>query len=442
MPSRSRRALLGTVGTALVGLIAGCRGAPDGDATDTSADPTSVTESDTPTATDPDPPTETPTAASGALDCGPVLRPESAWPQPDRSAGGDGYAAGGPVFEAAPSVEWSVTPTAPEDLASYDPVFRQPVIADGTVYVVKFLQYGPSQERPEHHALQAHDAETGEVRWTLEFQQVPTDPVVDGDRLLVGTGTTVRAVARADGTERWTREFASRVQAVVPGPDMLYIALDERVSALGLDGATQWSVDLSETVTTRPALGSGAAYVGTLDGSVHAIRFDGERAWTETTLREGYENDDAPSVDRVVTTDCGVFAVTDGDIYAFAADGSFVWHAGEGYWGVSTDGDTLYGGTGDGHLRGIDAATGETDWERFYGRDDSRYVDGFYQSPVVTDGAVYAFGRYETLVALDSTDGTERWTVNDRINDLAVADGRLYGSRRDDGDLVALGHGS
>ena len=452
MPSRSRRALLRTLGAAVPLLSAGCisSDSPSDEAetpSDSSAEaPETATESPptaTETTTGTEPTTNTPagtqTASDQSLDCGLAARPSFAWPQPERTASGDGFLGDGPRFETPPATTWTVRPTAPADKSEYDPVFRQPVLADGRLYVVKELTFGPNQEASGYHVLQERDAESGGEQWSYELSTRPTAPAVDGETVFVGAGKTVSAIDRQTGTDRWTRTFESYVQSVVPTADGCYVELDESVAVVASDGTPRWSATFDASVTTRPTLASGQLYVGTVDGSLHAVGPDGTRLWTETTLRDGYENDDAPSVETLVATDCGVYATTDGDIYAFDSDGTFVWHAGEAYWGLATDGERLYGGTGQGHVRALDAATGEQRWEQFFGSENHRMVDGIYDSPVVTDATVYAFARPETLIALDSTNGTERWTATRRVSDLAATEQRLYGSRRTDGELVALG---
>lgn len=452
MPSRSRRALLRTLGAAVPFLSAGCVSS-DSPAEETESPNESsglATETTTesaptvpPTPTDRDPATDTPgeteTDAGVSLDCGLAARPSLVWPAPARTASGDAFLANGPRFETSPATTWAVTPTAPADKSAYDPVFTQPVIADGRLYVVKELQFGPNQEPSEYHVLQGRDAESGAEQWSVELTTRPTAPAVAGEAIVVGVGESVHAIDRRNGTERWTRAFESHVQSVIPTAEGCYVELDESVAVLASDGTPRWTATFDASVTTRPTLASGRLYVGTVDGSLHAVDADGTRLWTETTLREGYENDDAPSVDTLVATDCGVYATTDGDIYAFDSDGTFVWHAGEAYWGIATDGDRIYGGTGQGHVRALDAATGEQRWDQFYGTDDRRYVDGLYESPVVTDDSVYAFARPDTLLALDPMDGTERWTATRRVKGLVADRERLYGSRRSDGELVALG---
>lgn len=441
MPSRSRRALLRTVGTAVTGLTAGCVATDSvGERTDTTTGAPTRVETDTAeTRSSTSETTEVETSDGASLGCGPGPRPEYAWPLPDRSVTNGTYVADGAVFTDPPSVDWSVEPTVPEGVTDYRAEFAQPVIADGQLYLVNELVYGPNQRPPGRHFLQGRDAETGERRWSYELSARPTGPVVDGDRVLVAADETLHAVDRHDGTERWSRDVSAPVEHVVPTADWTYVVVGKSVRALAPDGTTEWSLEFDSHVTARPAVGERHLYVGTRDGTLHAIDPTGRTtAWTASTLRSGFENDDAPSVDRLVTTGCGIFALTDGDVYAFDTAGEFVWHAGETYWVLATDGETVYGGTQDGHVRALNADDGELQWERFYGVEDPRYVDGVYRNPVVTDGALYAFARHETVLALRPEDGTELWTATRRITDFALANQTLYGIVRDEGTLVAM----
>lgn len=444
MPSYSRRALLRTVGLAATGLTAGCVG--DGPSkhhinTTTSsptATETATTETNSPTSEPTESTEETETNDASSLGCGPGPRPEYAWPLPERSATNGAYVSDGRVFTEQPPVDWSVEPTVPEGM-DYGARFTRPIIADGQLYVVKELVYGPNQRAPERHFLEGRDGATGERRWSYELSARPTEPVVDGDRVLVGAARTLHAVDRHEGSKLWSRDLSSQIGFVVPTTDWTYIVLDESVEVIADDGTTEWSVSFDSGVTARPAADEDHLYVGTRDGTLHAIDPVGRtEAWQSSTLREGYENDDAPSVGHIVITDCGVFALTDGDIYAFDTAGKFVWHAGETYRALATDGDTLYGGTQQGHVRALSADDGGVRWERFYGVENPRYVDGVWEPPVVTDEALYAFAQHETVLALRPEDGTELWTAARRITNLTLAHGTLYGTIHKGGSLVAM----
>lgn len=97
-----------------------------------------------------------------------------------------------------------------------------------------------------------------------------------------------------------------------------------------------------------------------------------------------------------------------------------------------TDGETIYVGTdldgGQRELRALSAATGEIRWRL------RRDVSAF-GSLVVAGDAVFVWFD-ESIRALDRADGTERWRTDRLLNDLALADGTLYGTTR--GTLLAL----
>ena len=68
-------------------------------------------------------------------------------------------------------------------------------------------------------------------------------------------------------------------------------------------------------------------------------------------------------------------------------------------------GDTIYAGSGDGHLYAVDRRTGAQRWKFDAG-------SGVASSPKIAGGTVYFTSRTNTLFAVDATSGAPRWRVD------------------------------
>lgn len=435
MPSRSRRTLLRTLGAAAVGL-AGCQ-------EQTATTPTGTS---TPTASATSSPTDSPTPTPQPLRCGQAFEPEFAWPLPERSATGTSYLADGAAFDDAPSVAWTVDPSVPDDVDAQpdDAVFARPVVAGDSLYVVRRIRFGTMVEDPGGHALQARDAATGDLRWSVDLPKRPTPPAVWGDAALVASrNDRLYAVDRGDGTERWTRAFAGNVDDLVPVGDRAYVVVAASASrnaelhALASDGTTTWSRSFDDDVESVAA-GPDRVYAGLADGTVAAHdHADGAVAWRATTARDG-QQDDVPVQPRtLVVTDCAVVALTEAGVFAFDRTGGFRWRADGDYQHLATDGRTLYGahqaGGGDSPdstLRAVDAGTGDRRWERS--------VDvAAYAPAVLTGGALYQ-PLQDGLVAVDPAGGAALWRTTPPLSHLALDREALYGVARGRDDEAAL----
>lgn len=444
MPRRTRRALLRTLGASALAGLAGCSDRRQREP-ETAPGTSPPTRPDSPSTTERTATTQTePTATTGReptgrLSCGPAWPTTERWPVAGGTPAGSTYAPEGERFAEAPDVAWSVRPEPADGLEEFQPEFARPVVAGDAVYVAKPTTYGVNQPRPERHFVEARDQATGSLRWSVELEREPVGPAVGTGAVHVGDGTDVAALDPSSGDVSWRRTFDDQVEAVVPARDRLLVRTDGSIHAMDPDGATRWSVPLSAQSTAGPAAVGWRCFVGLRDGTVECRDLrTGDRHWEATTLREAHRDDDSPRVDSLTATACAVYALTDGDVYAFDRDGQFHWAAGEDVWQVATDGDAVYLGTGDGVLRSVAAASGDVRWERSYSAEDHRTVDGFFTPLVLTDDALYGFARHDTLLAVSPDTGDPLWTVERRMNDLALAGGTLYGTVLDAGPLVAL----
>lgn len=165
-------------------------------------------------------------------------------------------------------------------------------------------------------------------------------------------------------------------------------------------------------VRLRPAYTDGKLFVASVDGQLLALDANtGKTVWRDDTRTHGW------------------FGFGKKKHYPDAL------YAG----GPSVSGDLLVVGTLDGHVYGLDAATGKQRWA-------AELSDEVISVPTIDEGVVYARTQDGRIYALDAATGTRKW-VNDQAEvpllslrgngPLLVAHGVVfYGS--DDGKVVAL----
>lgn len=164
-------------------------------------------------------------------------------------------------------------------------------------------------------------------------------------------------------------------------------------------------------IRLRPAYADGKLYVASTDGQLAALdAASGKTIWRDDTRTQGwfgFGNKRYPDA-----------------LYA---------------GGPAVDGSLMAVGTLDGHVYGIDAATGKQRWA-------AEVSDEVVSTPVIDNGVVYARTNDGRIYALDATNGTRKW-VNDQGNvpllslrgngPLLVSHGVVFlGS--DDGKISAL----
>lgn len=435
MPSASRRTLLELLGSGSAALLAGCQTrTQNGPATERSAQLTSSTETPTATAGETESVTESPPETVTQNECDPVSRPEAAWPVPRRSPAHDSYVADPEGFADAPSIAWEVEPI-PHGDDHADPSYGHPVGGGEYLHVTNQLDKGP--QRPMYGYIHTLNVERGERQWTSERFRSPSHPVVWGELAVVVAETDdlnamVVAFDRTDGTRRWTREFAARDSGFIIAEDYLYLALQESsdrgtIHALADDGTTVWSREdaLADHVTVGPIVGTDAVYAATREGRLLALaRDDGTTLWDHLFQ---HPTERRPFVTDLVATDCVVVAVVEGAVKALDTDGAGVWDVAGDHGPLTTDGEVVYVATnlggGESELRALSATDGDDRWTV------TKSVDVFHPAIVAGD-AVYV--RFEdSILALNKENGTKNWQTDRVLDDLALVDGMLYGTTRD-----------
>ncbi len=450
----TRRRLLRVATTAAVGGVgglAGCTGAgdtgtdeggSDADGQDGESDQDSEAgesgDRETPTGE----PTATPTEAPDPIE---------AWPTFQHDAARTGYVASGTAPTAGVTEQWS----AGQEIDA-GAVESSPAVADGTVYVG-----GPDKKL---HALNATD---GTEQWTVESRNRFGSPtVVDGtvyavDRNTGGGPFGLYAVNAADGTERWTLElsgglFRGTTPAVVGGTVFLarqvgstgmtgiltavnaadgteqwtvegsgvaaggsltvadgtvYVPSQAQgVTAYdGADGTEQWSFSPGEEALLVPApvpVFDGTVYVGTENGLTSVDAADGSTQWSVTLSTEGEHSGTTRPTYSPAVSDQAVYVPTRQGVFALSRDdGSQRWLSGPPVQDSApvVVGETVYVGGDDGSVYALNTADGSTRWSFEIGRNAAD--EGVRSTPAVAGGTVYVGGPDARLYAL-TVEGT------------------------------------
>lgn len=215
------------------------------------------------------------------------------------------------------------------------------------------------------------------------------------------------------------------------------------LSATNVGGLRQqWVTNVAGSVFSSPAIVDGRAYVGGLDGRLHALdAATGQRLWAKP--------DSALTGDWTFTSP----AVADGVVYlginrpaaevwAFdAVTGATRWRTGASVSNINgsptvADG-RVYVATTEDQVLALDAATGARIWDA---KPNGGRGSGFYSSPTVADGKVFAASLNHRVYALDAATGAVLWsfqTSGHNSSTPAVSGGTVYfGSR--DGNVYAV----
>ncbi|MFC6756210.1 MULTISPECIES: PQQ-binding-like beta-propeller repeat protein [Haloarcula] len=180
------------------------------------------------------------------------------------------------------ALEWST----PVD-AGTDPV--TPAVDGETVYT-------------GGESLQAVDTATGETRWRAEYG-VTAPATVTGERVVVGSGTDVRVLDRADGSELWSNDvetYGNLESPSVTNPpavtdETIYAVADRGLTALSLTGSQQrYSVEMG--VNGTPVLADGFIYLFGPGQLTCRDASDGSTEWTYGTHQRNSPQGAAPVI--------------------------------------------------------------------------------------------------------------------------------------------------
>lgn len=238
-------------------------------------------------------------------------------------------------------------------------------------------------------------------------------------------GGAERPQERMVTPERWPQWRGDRgLTGVVP-------QVDGRQASLPSQLQLAWTVPLGAGTEASPVVAAGMVFVGTEDGTMHALRVaDGELAWRRTVAEDDGIAAPALYVDGMV-----VVGTVRGTVVGLeGGDGTVAWRfatgdqvKGAAAWIEAADGGTDGGmdggeklvavGSDDTVLYGIRLRTGEPVW---------RYrTDGYVQgTPAVADGRLVVGGCDGQLHVLGAGGETvSRVAVSPYVAGVAVRDG-------------------
>jgi len=188
----------------------------------------------------------------------------------------------------------------------------------------------------------------GSVRWSLDLgDRVYSTPLVaDDGAIYVGSDAKKFSAITPEGKVKWSLDTdgdADSGAAMMPDGAVVFAA-GRVVYAVTPAGYVRWRFTAKRKIFTAPAIGpQGRIFVGSQDHHVYALAPDGHLAWS---LDLGADVDGAPAID-----DHGaVYVGTDGDevVRIDPDDGRVVWRSNMGGYvrgtlSVARNGDVLAG---------------------------------------------------------------------------------------------------
>jgi outer membrane protein assembly factor BamB len=188
----------------------------------------------------------------------------------------------------------------------------------------------------------------GSVRWSLELgdRMYSTPLVADDGSIYVGSDAKKFAAISPEGKIKWSLDTdgdADSGAAIAPDGAVVFAA-GRMVYAVTPAGYVRWRFTAKRKIFTAPAIGpQGRIFVGAQDHHVYALAPDGKTAWT---LDLGADVDGGPAID-----DHGaLFVGTDGDevVRIDPDDGRVVWRTNVGGYvrgtlSIARNGDVLAG---------------------------------------------------------------------------------------------------
>ena len=230
------------------------------------------------------------------------------------------------------------------------------------------------------NSLHALDQSSGNTVWSfVANNRIYSAPVVKNDVVYVGSqNKNVYALEAASGQMLWKYEAEDEViYPVSVSEHIVHVVDGPYVYALeGSSGEMLWGNKMDVPASFSPVLADGMLFVNSLSGYLHALDAStGEEVWRHRADEESYSLTSVGG--KVYDQVFSVPAVVNGVVYF---------------------------GTDSGHVRALDATTGDVLWEYLASSEVA-------QTPVVEAGIVYAAGRPSggLLHALDAESGELLW---------------------------------
>ncbi|MFA5890001.1 MAG: PQQ-binding-like beta-propeller repeat protein [Actinomycetota bacterium] len=194
--------------------------------------------------------------------------------------------------------------------------------------------------------------------------------------LYAGTTNGYGFAVNPDGTQKWAWAAGNAVwsaAAVAPDGTTYWDSLDLQIYAVDSNGKTKWRTPTSGFLSASIAVGTdGTLYVGSWDSRVYALdSATGVPKWSFPTSDHIYASA-ALGEDAFGNTDAIYVASTDGSIYALSPGGDLLWRYDTGDAVRSSpvvgrapegeQGDIVYAGSSNGNLYAINSSDGTRRW--------------------------------------------------------------------------------
>jgi outer membrane protein assembly factor BamB len=218
-------------------------------------------------------------------------------------------------------------------------------------------------------------------------------------------GGTLTALARDDGSVRWTLAFGDRSYATpcLADDGTIYVGSDaKKFLALTPDGKIKWTLDTDGEADTAPALAKDGSVVFAAGRMVYAVTAFGYVKWRFPAKRKVFSSPAVSDAGRVF------FGSQDHHAYAISPQGNPIWRVDLGADvdaspAIADDGGVFFGTDGDEIVR-LDADDGHVVWRTPVGG----YVRGALS--IARNGDVLAgvYGPTPRQVRLAASDGAIR----------------------------------
>lgn len=289
------------------------------------------------------------------------------------------------------------------------------------------------------------DPSDGTVRWDHETEPVATRPTVTDSTVYVsGSEGAVYALARDDGSERWTYEGDTGLTTVpiaLPEEDRVVVGAGESdgrtvgsidddsefdptyVYGLDTEGNEVWTVETANgNPVTGTAVHDGVVYVRTVnrldtyalgDGterdagfSVQDVQWDSENPMDNTY----YSN-------RVLADETGVYLLTQDYVASVIHDGTHHWtfEPFDSSLRFQYEPGTVYISAADNALYAVDTDEGSQKWRV--------QVEGTPKGLLLSDGYLWSSDESNTITAVDTSSGSVAFSesVGDPFSSDAVS---------------------
>jgi outer membrane protein assembly factor BamB len=215
-------------------------------------------------------------------------------------------------------------------------------------------------------------------------------------------GGSLKALARADGAERWTVALGDRAYATpcVARDGTIYAGSDaHKLVAISPEGKVKWSLETEGDADTGPAVEADGAVVFAAGRMVYAVTPYGQIKWRFAARRKVFAAPAIAPSGRVFfgSQDHRAYALTEQGVLAWSADlGADV----DGAPAIGDDGAVFVGTDGDEVVR-LDPDTGAVVWRTKLGG----YVRGTLSVTRSGDVLAGVYGPTPRQVRLRSGDG-------------------------------------